>query len=63
LHWAAEKNNFDLVKFLIENGASPDALNKDGKTPGFYAKDSEVKRLLNAGKYILIEISPEFCLP
>nr|XP_018910579.1 PREDICTED: uncharacterized protein LOC109039535 [Bemisia tabaci] len=33
LHVAAEKDNFDIVKLLIENGAVFNAKNKAGKTP------------------------------
>ncbi|ORX80843.1 ankyrin, partial [Anaeromyces robustus] len=35
LHFACERGNYDIVKYLIENGAKIDVENYYGKTPLF----------------------------
>lgn len=37
LHWAVWGNNLDMTRLLIEHGASVDARNGDGRTPGVVA--------------------------
>ena len=39
LHMAAEHNNRDLAKYLLEHGANADIRNKDGKTPKILSYD------------------------
>jgi len=38
---ASDNNNIKLVKFLIDNGANVNRLDKEGRSAFFYAKDSE----------------------
>jgi hypothetical protein len=47
---ACKRNFFDVVKFLIENGASNDIANKEKKRPSLYAEDHEILEFLNKNK-------------
>jgi ankyrin repeat protein len=51
LHWASKRNHDLVVRYLLEIGASPDALNNDNKTPYDYTKNLNVKRLLRPGNF------------
>ena len=46
LHWAAKQNNLELVKYLLEIGASIDNKDKDDRKPSYFAKDPMIKSLL-----------------
>jgi ankyrin repeat protein len=47
LHWAVKRNHADVVKYLLEIGASNDVFNAENKRPSDFAKDISVKRLFN----------------
>ncbi len=50
LHWAVKRNHIELVKYLLIHGASNDILNSDGRKPSFYAKETQLKRILSMMK-------------
>ena len=56
LHWASKKNHLNIIKFLLDKGASKDIKNKDGKAPGELSSDSTVRKLLGTGKFKKIHI-------
>jgi len=52
LHWAAELNDWDTVKILIENGASCLKLTSVNYKPSHYATESHIKAFLQLGEFI-----------
>ena len=48
LHWAVKKNHLDVVKFLLEKGASVEIKNNDGKTAANLSTDPLIRSLLGA---------------
>lgn len=53
LHWAALKGHTEVVRFLLDAGANPTAVNRDGESPlkvAQRAKQTEVVRLLTAAR-------------
>jgi hypothetical protein len=47
LHWAVFRDSVELVKFLLDNGASLYKVNSENKKPADYAKSKEVRDYLN----------------
>jgi ankyrin repeat protein len=45
LHFAAKPGNVNLVKFLMENGAGPNAVNKTKSTPHHLAAENGHKEV------------------
>ena len=54
LHWASKRNHAQVVKYLLEVGASADILNNDNKTPDFYTKNIDIKKLMKPGRKFFI---------
>ncbi len=48
VHWACENGFLDTVKILLENGASTEIRDSEGKTPLDLAKTDEIKQLIIA---------------
>ncbi|CAE7204223.1 ANKEF1 [Symbiodinium natans] len=48
LHQAAYEGNAEIVNFLLEKGADPDAQTRSGQTPAEVAKGQEVRRAIEA---------------
>ena len=51
LHWAVFRGYFDIVKVLLNAGANPNIISKDGVTPKWRAQDfglEEIENLLTA---------------
>lgn len=48
LHYAALSDDPETVHVLLENGANPVAESDSGHLPKQYAKDSRIKKLLDA---------------
>jgi hypothetical protein len=40
---ACKRNFIDIVKYLVQNGASNDKTNLECKKPSFYSKEKEIK--------------------
>ncbi|MBU1218522.1 ankyrin repeat domain-containing protein [Myxococcota bacterium] len=54
LHLAVKNNNVKLAQWLLKKGVKTDLKDKDGKTAGDYAKQKEMKKLLN-----IVDAKPE----
>lgn len=62
LHWAAERGYCDVVKFLLENGADPNAQSKFEKTPLDIAEDNEDNNLVDIlSVSVIFVINKEYC--
>ncbi|CAG0912975.1 unnamed protein product [Notodromas monacha] len=46
LHWAGKRNNLEVVRLLLANGADPNIRNADGKIPGQLSTQPAVRSLL-----------------
>lgn len=49
MHWAAKQNHADLVRFLLDKGASKYIKTNDGKLAGNLSTDPAIRSILDAG--------------
>jgi len=53
LHEAVAKSKYQIVKYLLENGADPTRRNRDGNLPIDLCKDEDIADLLQSNSALL----------